>query len=68
MSQTSLPRAAPQASLPRNVKILGGASLGNGNLGASGGVGNSSAGTGGYTVEGTGLPQGVSGAPSILVC
>src|SRR5438128_12645492 len=27
MSQTSLPRAAPQASLPRNVKVLGGASL-----------------------------------------
>ena len=27
MSQTSLPPAAPQSSLPRNVKILGGASL-----------------------------------------
>src|SRR5437773_2151253 len=27
MSQTSSPRAAPQSSLPRNVKILGGASL-----------------------------------------
>ena len=43
----------------------GGISLGNGILGVSVGVGNSSAGTGGYSVEGSGVPQAVPSLPSV---